>query len=667
MYVLGFDKREFERNGRRLEAQLQSYTDLDILGLHNGIENGEETRTKVWQYLQDKSFIEANKHIIMNVLGIQSVRETIKIIEDQEPSIKNLGENENAAARRIQKFYRKILLQRYLKNQAENPKQISIRESASLILANSLRGRSYSLFCEAYHRMVITEEELRRQSTSDRLFLKTIPRIEFSNTNLEARAHIFQSKQESKDKVFDVEVIVPIIGLHDHIIIAESDISNTSLKPTTLIKKIDELLINRLGYNPVTKRVYFSKDLVNNKGADGEETGVHKLKISPYIQAKLTRLKYLRRRARTKDMTLVKMQTVEVDRTYVNMSYYWYQPRRQLRIMVEQIDALQHYKEIIVKFDNIQTTSELRGLINDMNTETNEFIEKMKPYLNYIASHIVLQPESKVRNVATAREFKILMDSSIFNLEFANSKFVLASLKEIPIETLNNILLKAQQVDIKFLLRSNKLIDVQQFEKMFNNKINLDDLLNDDKKEDPKAKRESDQTDSKVPTLNMDSLFMKGATIEEPALKSKKKTREDYEAAAQLIQGKFRKYKDQDKFKLMKRSKELGRKALEGYGKKIKKTVKKIENHYWTIHVYRKVQAEKNMTLYYFSAVSVKEGPGAVRMHAKGMYRADNMLLINSAGKGLIDFLIERMEINGQTIEFNLNLEQTNNYGKFQD
>ncbi|RYE54164.1 MAG: hypothetical protein EOP48_12885 [Sphingobacteriales bacterium] len=261
-----------------------------------------------------------------------------------------------------------------------------------------------------------------------------------------------------------------------------------------LLEKIDELLINRLGYNPVIKKVFFSKDSVNQKGAEGEETHVHKMKISPYIHAKLTRLKYLRRRARTKDMTLVNMQTVEIDRTYVNMSYYWYQARRQLRIMVEQIDALTHYKEIIIKFDNIQTESELRGLLNDMNTETKEFIEKMKPYLKYIASHILLQPESKVRNVANAREFKILMDGSIFNLEFANTRFVLASLKDIPIEVLNNIQ-KNQQVDIKFLLRSNKLVDIQQFEKIFSNKINLDDILND-KKDDPKTSSGKKSKDS---------------------------------------------------------------------------------------------------------------------------------------------------------------------------
>ena len=650
-YILGFDKKEFERNSRRLEAQLQSYTDLDIFGLNPGSENGEETKKKIWSYLRDKNFVESNKHILMNFIGFQSVRETIKIMEDNDPLSKDLGATENAAALKLQRFYRRILMNRYLNKHAGKDNKITAKDSASMILANSVRGKTYSKFTKAYERMMISEEELRRESTNDLLFIKTIPRIQFPNTPLEAKAHVFHNKRDPKEKSIDVEIIMPIIGMHDYIRIPEAEIGQ-NIKSATFLKKIDEQLINKLEYNPLLKKVFFCREGVNKEDESGQVKDFRS-KVNPYLQAKLTRLKYLRRKARTKDMLLLKIQTRDIERMYVNMSYYWFSLKRQLRVMVEHIDALTHYKEIIIKFDNLHNTSDLRGLINEINVDPKEFTKKFKPYLEYIASHIILQPDSKARS--NAKEFKILIDSNIFTLDFANSKFVLASLKDISQEVLNNIIVKPGQLDIKSLLRANRLIDVKQFEHAFNNKVNLMGTF------DPEKALEIHRNSigAEIATETVNRADSKKLAEHEPR---KPLTREELTKAATIIQKMYKKHQQEERFNIWKLSRQFGKKMLEGYGPKIKRVAKKIENMYWMVTVYKKILDEQNVTNYYFTASSVREA--GKKLFAKGIYRADNMLLINSQGKGLVEFLLDRIEINGQTIEFNFNFDNQSNFGK---
>ena len=301
----------------------------------------------------------------------------------------------------------------------------------SRILANSVTERSYSKFSRAYRKLMMTDEELIMQNTADVNFVKKIEKITFANSPLEGLAHVFHNRTDISNVTVDVEIIVPIAGLVYKVRIRED-----LLKGFAWNKQIDGHLVNRLLYNPKDpndpkgikdhrrKIVYTdtpyvapvvkSRSLMGLLDSDENKTPETAQFMHIIQQLKARNFKNFRKRAQMRETYLLEVRTVQIEKQYVNMTYFWVPFKKQIKIVVEQLDLLSKHREIIIKFSELNDVSDLRGLINDLSIKKNDFPGRFRPYVDFLAHYIKFKRPQP--NVVAEQEDQF-MGTNLFNLK----------------------------------------------------------------------------------------------------------------------------------------------------------------------------------------------------------------------------------------------------------
>jgi len=495
----------------------------------------EEGRKKLRTYIQDKLLFQNTTFFFKTFLSVHKVVEQFKIVDDMDSKIDNFGERERLAAIKIQKRYRRRKMFELVAVEKKREDDKVNQESTSILLANSIQGKSFSLYSPVYRRFCMTDDDLRKQSNDSYLYLKTIPKMAFSSTLLEARVYIFYNKNDQNNKCIDLELIFPITGMLQHLSIKCDDIS-PHFKKALFMKKMDEMLLDNLEYDKKYRKVIFLKDNKKVKKHLNIKTNVH---IQSYIKAKMMRLRFLRqKKEKIKELHLIKMDNYKLDRLYVGIKFYLDPIKKQIRLQYSRVDEGVIAREVYIRFEKLSEKSHLKAIIFDSTASVESTLSKLEPYMGYL---------SKIVRIGSSRDepagFKIFVDDNAFTIEYADSKSMSLYIKDISSDVEAEIISRNPRGMNMLLARkkTKKYVDPLKL-----NQVIEDNAIIESSKDVNEAteKIEITQVIDKTPEPKIEMLDksissedIERAEIEKPM---KVLTKKELERAAKMIQRMYR-------------------------------------------------------------------------------------------------------------------------------
>jgi len=624
---------------------------------------------QVRDFLMEKFFVQKNLAFYKNSLKLNHTTQEIKLTNDDDNvdndynvdyyvKIENFSERENNAVRTIQRFYRRKQLKRHMALKLQKTQDPINANSLSILLSNSIQEKSFSKFSKAYKRFALTEDDLRKLSTETYVYLRTYSKVQFSNTPLEAKIYVFYNKTNANEKKIEVEVIIPITGLYQHIVIPCAQIS-PHFKKSVFMKKMDEMLIDCLEYDPIYKLVRYNKDGKKNHITGNSKPPQH---IYSYIKARLIRMRFLRRRMKTKDLDLLKTEVIKLEKMVLNMNYYWHRVNHELRIVITKAEDFASNREIIIKFDQLSKSSLLKPIVTRQYENKEEFIQEFSPCLAYIAKQIKL-----TLNKDNASEYKIYADQQSFLVDSVDKKVIVLHYKDI--SEVENELASSTPKALTTLLSKKKVHKYVEIAKLPSLAQSLathlkikDTLFFKDLEKEREIERVANSVEESKSESARNGDQKKNDEKKPVEEELKPLTKEELAKAATVITKYYKGHLARLQLAIYKSMRTKRAKTNSAYGKLVKRTIIKAEQGYYKVTVYKK-EINETDTTYFFWATPMREVFNKTGREAKGLYRINKSLLFNSRGKTVEDFLVEKMEIIGANIEFNFNLESPENFG----
>ena len=621
-------------------------------------DNGE-ARKKIREFILEKFLLKQAHHNWKRILGLQK---TVNLKVNEDTTISNFAEEEESAAKKIQRCFRRWVSRKNLHQIGLKKEDPTNQNTISEVLAHSLQEKTNSLFSKCAKRFSVTDDELRKKSTSNYIFLRSVLH-KFSNTHIDCKIIIYYNKVEKDDKKIELEILFPILGKIQYIVIHCFNIA-TPFKKTIFMKKMDELLLDRLDFNKATKEVVYVPEREKPKT---KLTKLHeKSKFMASLRAKMLRVR--QRRKKDSSNIVLKTETTRLTTIFVTIIYTWVPYYKQLWIEASRVDKPGHVKKFIVKFSRIGQQYKLYNLIRDT-LPPSVFIQRMAPYVEYIAKSIKVE-ETNYFDIDDKDTFKLLIDQSDYDLEVAGNSITSAYLNGLP----KNFEKDLTNAGINKLLakKQTQFVDCSRVEsqterqesKMIDTKLELNESAiphaHDDRIITEKTAGEEEEEGDHSPNYKG---YIDSEIIEARINHLRKLSKKELAQAALIIQKHFRAYQDRQKMRLMKMAK-AHKKRVSLYGKLVKRGIRKIENTYYIIHVYRRDIPEQEARSYFFTALPMRDQYTDKKIReAKGSFRADKTMLLNSEGLTLEDFLLNKLDIVGNNIEFNFYLESEVNYG----
>ena len=655
----------------------------------------EEVSADVQQSLENTDQSPMRSASLKNITRFGEVRETenLEVNNKEEKSEKKVEGSKKSytpeeAAFKIQVKYMGWRNLKQFREMVKKNQEPENKESKSLILSHSIQETACSAYSELYRKVMMDEEELRRESSSDKLFLKVIEKIKFDNTPLRAKAYVYRNmkKPDPKDWTIDVEIMIPMIGLYHLEKISESNITQNVSVPFEFVKRIDELLTSKLEYDPKRRVVEFKKEgrrppEPHKKQWTRSHTPEH---------AKFELIRYCQRVRRTRFMCLIEMRKTKINNITFNISFYWHDQSKQIYISVEQIKPLKLHKEIWIQLEHLTNNPRLKAIIdspelikisdkmkpkvkNGPKSHTSldfklkehanfekQLLEWFKPYTNFFAHSIVIEKVLYLNssNTANLRQYKYSIDRNVMKIKSVNKRTIELTLLDVPFA-----IAPEPDVLINWNPRSHQqdLFDTDKFEA--NGQDQEESKLQYGKPyhDDQNTKIESENKALEGPQISKVNSSQPSSNNKSPINQNEQvlTAGSEFEKAATKIAKFYRGYSKRSTAKsIIEYWQELRRRK-----ERVKQSHRLINKKYWTIDVSKRVHKESKTITYNFYATYTNLEKHGMKEVARGSITLNNTTLINLENQTMEDFLLDRITITNQSIGFRLDSSENQNLG----